>query len=216
MDNKENQARAQHFFRVLFLLLGIAAILIPLLLRPRCPSPIPTPSIVTPTPTVSPTVPTTPATYAAGRITTGVGGLPFGPTVIVPITSTSGTNYVSKNITDTGSGWVVVEPGDYVISVGLNILSILPVGFGPGETIGGSAELLINGVQNGIIAFMQGNSVSVSINTDIFVQDIYGELPITLNAGDLIQLQASSQLSGAGPIQTLRFGSYKIQLLGGV
>jgi hypothetical protein len=153
-----------------------------------------------------------PSSYATGRI---AGPIPFGvEPVIVPITSASGPNYVDNNITDTGTGWVVTQAGNYVIQVGYTIVSIVPAGFGPGETIGGSSELLINGSVNGTIAFMQGNSVVATINQDNYAQSIFGELPVTLAVGDLIELQASSRLSGAGPTQIIIGGSYKIQRLG--
>jgi hypothetical protein len=211
---------------VLFFFLSVIAILLPLYLRPTCGPAAPVGNSCATCPEDYGTTGqflqtngvntlnwTTIIAYAAGRISS-VAPIPFGVGVTVPIISSSGTNYVSKNITDTGTGWTVIEPGNYIISVGINIISIVPNGFGPGETIGGSSQLFVNGVLNGIFAFMQGNSVVAAINTDSYAQDIFGELPVTLAAGDLIELRASSELSGAGPTQFLRSGSYRIEFLG--
>jgi len=212
-------------FVVLFFMLSVLAILLPILLRPicgpatpvgnscaTCPEDYGTTGQFLQTNGVNTLNWTTIIAYAAGRITGSP--IPFGIGIVVPITSSSGTNYVSKNITDTGTGWTIVEPGNYIISVGLTVISSIPSFTPAGEAIGGSSELIVNGVQNGLISFMQGiNPVNTTILGQ-FVQPIFGEIPVTLAAGDLIELRATSQLTSPGPLQFLIAGSYRIEFLG--
>jgi len=209
---------------VLFFLLSVLAILLPILLRPTCGPVITGNSCATcpdnygttgqflQTDGVDTLNWTTIIAYAAGRISGPP--RPFGIGVVIPITSSIGTNYVSRNITDTGTGWTIVEPGNYIISVGLTVISAVPGATPAGEAIGGSSELFVNGVQNGRIALAQGVNPVLTTILGNFVQTIFGEIPVTLAAGDLIELRATSQLDSAGPVQFLTTGSYRIEFLG--